>query len=163
MLNNLIISQNLTNIQIDELIYYSNTDPLIIANTKDKQRFKDKNTFNKWFKLNKKIYTLEDKQGKLMGIIWFSKEKIPQNDIFITSFETQKYTTTFAIRLYQKARGKGFSKVFMREVFEKYGNADGIWLQTKEENQKNVNLYLSFGFIKVTDANKTGRITMILP
>jgi FMN phosphatase YigB (HAD superfamily) len=85
---------------IDQLITYTKRDRLINKFTNDKERFISKKSFNSWVKRKKTIYTLLDSNQKMLGIIWFAKEK----------FRECGYT--FAIRTYTPVRGKGLAIKF---------------------------------------------------
>jgi ribosomal protein S18 acetylase RimI-like enzyme len=136
------VSKGITAQQVEELIDLTGRDIDVQKYTRDSERFKNEDLFQKW-KIGKTIYTLSDSKNSLLGIIWFEKKVLP---------EAKEVHFTFAIRVYPPARGKGFAKNFMEEAFSDFGKS-GIWLSTKEDNTKAVNLYKSFGFkiLKVKD------------
>lgn len=154
------VTEEISPSQVKDLINYSNTDELILKTTKDSARFKDKNTFDDWSKKNRKIYTLSDEKGKLLGIIWFGKKQIPNGN--------GKFGITFAIRIYAEARGKGNAKPFMEEAFGKYKQtkeykenpAKGIWLETRTDNIAAIKAYERFGFREIE--TKEYRVLMVL-
>lgn len=147
-IGNFHIKKGITKLEIDQLIDYSRTDKEVINYTSDSIRFKNHTSYQNWTNKEKKyVYTLIDSQGNLMGIIWFHKQRIPTN--------LSKYNTTFAIRIYGNARGKGLSRKFMELVFKDF-NGKGIWLSTTENNNIARKLYENFGFkeIKNTVSDK---------
>lgn len=145
------IKKGITEEQITELINYSNSDLDVQKNTLDADRFKDRKNFDEWIKKGKDIYTLVDKDDNLMGIIWFHQA---------LNQEAPGYETTFAIRMYEGARGKGLSKPFMEKVFSDFG-AEKIWLSTLVDNIPGRKLYEHFGFKQITQPDQDNRIIMI--
>lgn len=168
MQNNLKISQKLTEIQIAQLIAYSNSDPLIIINTNDKERFKNRTSFKEWLRKKRKIYCLTDKNKNLLGIIWFGIKQIPK-EINLENFNISPYSITFSIRLYANARGKGLSQGFIKKALELYKKTNeylenpqkGMWLVTNSDNIGAIKTYEKIGF-KFVGNLENGRIFMIL-
>lgn len=141
------VLEGITDSQISELIIYSKNDPLIAKYTHDPQRFEDFDVFKKW-ETGKRIYTLNDKTKKLLGIVWFEKK---------SHSNALGYPFTFAIRIYPIARGKGLSQVLMKSAFAKFmdtkifrsSSEKGIWLLTRKDNEVAIKLYKNFGFEKI--------------
>lgn len=156
--------------QISQLIKFSNTDKIIMKTTSDATRFRDKKSFYTWRKKGKKIYTMEDQLGKLLGIVWFGEKRLASNKKFIKKFDFKKYGITFSIRIYTEARGKGLSYGFMRDSWERFKKTkdynknpnNGIWLETNQDNLPAVSLYKKFGFETISASDENGRIIMIL-
>ncbi len=149
-----LIQERISRLQTDELIIQSKSDLLIKKFTSDSKRFKDKKTFNTW-KRNKKIFILTDEQKRLLGFIWFEKKGVLLKN---PPKKLESYKTTFAIRLYKKARGKGLARDFMKEVFVRIDDRN-IWLSTVYNNKRAINLYTKFGFKPVAKEDK--RLYMI--
>lgn len=168
-LGKLLVCEGLSKRQVNELIKFTNADPLILATTKDTERFKDKATFNMWLKKNRKIYSLTDANKKLLGIIWFGNKNMPKNIHYSTSLDINKFTITFAIRIYGNARGKGFAKNFIKKTWEQYKETDeyktnpnkGIWLETNINNFAAVKAYKRVGFVLVSKPDSKGQVLMI--
>ncbi len=143
-----IVSLGITKNQVQELLSFTKTDSLIRKFTHDAKRFKNLESFEKWL-LGKYIYTLSDKNGKLLGVAWFSAKANPQ---------AIEFPFTFAIRIYPPARGLGFSEKLMRAAFEKFMKSDtylksqkkGFWLATRKNNEFAIRLYEKFGFQRKT-------------
>ncbi|QQG41163.1 MAG: GNAT family N-acetyltransferase [Candidatus Woesebacteria bacterium] len=144
-----IVSLGITKNQVQELLSYTKSDPQIRKFTHDAKRFKSLESFEKWV-LGKYIYTLSDKNGKLLGVAWFAFKANPQ---------AIEFPFTFAIRIYPPARGQGYSEKLMRAAFEKFMKSDkylesqqkGFWLVTRRDNKFAIKLYEKFGFItKIT-------------
>ncbi len=168
-LDELYIKQGLTNNQVEQLIFYSNTDKEVQRFTSDPKRFKDKKAFEKWRQKGRIIYTITDLEDNLLGIIWFGEEPLPQRE-FTQTFNPQEFGITFAIRIYGEARGKGLARKFMTEtfkhlmsssVYEKMENK-GIWLETSIDNTPALKAYEKFGFKQITNPNENQKILMIL-
>lgn len=167
----MIIHEGITKQQLEELINYSNTDGELKLTTSDAKRFKDKSAFEIWLRKGRKIYTMTNPEGKLLGIIWYGKKPVPKDKAYITSFDHGIYGITFAIRIYGNARGKGLAKEFIIYAWKLYkatkdyleSNAKGIWLEVKEDNLRAIGSYGRFGFTKVSSPDIKGRIIMIYP
>ena len=156
---NLKITEKMTPTQMRQLIKHSNFDEIIIKSTNDRERFSDQASVDKWLKKKRKFYILIDEEDKLMGIIWFGKETIPTKD--------KKYSITFAIRLYEGNRGKGYAKKFMKEAITKFKltseykkRTGGFWLITNPDNLPAIKAYEYFGFKKIPYEDSEGRILM---
>ncbi len=131
----------------DQLIKYSEEDKIVDKFTHDRERFKNKKLFDNWRKHGKTIYVLTSSNQKLLGIVWFAKEKF------------EKYEYTFAIRMYSYARGKGLSYQFMKICFKNF-NKHGFWLTTVKSNKAAIATYKKFGFRQ--RGTKNGKILMTL-
>lgn len=142
-MNNFIFKKNITDSQIAELINYSVTDSQIIKNTSDKTRFADLSAYKSWFTQKKPtIYTLTDKSNHLYGLIWFESD-------------------TFAIRLYDKARGQGLSYDFMKQAFDDF-KPKNVWLKCSADNIPANLTYKKFGFKQTTEPDENNKIIMVL-
>lgn len=155
------VNQGITEKQIEQLINFANTDPEVKKFTSDSNRFRDREAFDKWRKKDRVVYTLTDKSGDLLGILWFGKKSLPIG--FSEKFDPKDYTITFAIRTYGDARGKGLAKPFMRQVFNHFSPKQGVWLETSIDNKPALVVYERFGFKQVTDPDEEGKILMVLP
>ncbi len=147
---------------IDQLIIFSQKDPVIVKHTNDPKRFKDREAFDSWRDKDKQIFVLTNNNHDLLGLVWFSKK-------YIFSPTYKDYGITFAIRIYPPVRGKGLSKEFAKKAIEMlkdtkfYKSAEnkGIWLATKHSNEAARKVYGNLGFVEVASTN--GRIVMVLP
>lgn len=160
------VKEGITQKQIEQLINFSQTDPEIFQNTSDQQRFSSLTEFNKWQLQGRRTYVLEDRKGNLRGIIWFGEKELPKREGYIRKVNPQRYTTTFAIRLYGEARGKGIAYEFMFKSFVldyfHWGNCyPNIWLEVGKDNLPAVKLYKKFGFRAVTYPDENGKILMV--
>jgi ribosomal protein S18 acetylase RimI-like enzyme len=124
---------------VNQLIAYTKKDVLVGKFTHDKERFKNKKSFSSWMKHNKTIYTLVNSNQKMLGIIWFAKEKY------------EKYKYTFAIRTYPPLRGKGLAIKSIRSSFSDFdpNRKKSFWLSTNKENLIAKNVYKKIGFKEV--------------
>ena len=145
----MIVKRGISGLQVDQLIKFTGKDELIEKFTHDSHRFKNPSNYKKWQK-GKTIYTLIDKKGNLLGVIWFGKKKNPQ---------VPDYPYTFAIRVYPPTRGKGHALKFMKEAFKNF-KPNGVWLTTHIENIPAIKLYKKFGFKEL--ACKADELTMAL-
>jgi hypothetical protein len=104
----LSILKGISRNQIFQLLSYTKKDKLIRTQTHDFDRFKTKKTFLSWKSRGKIIYTLINRNGKLLGIIWFNKKRSSDNE--------EKPT----IRIYSPARKKVSHKKFLEVVRKNY-------------------------------------------
>jgi ribosomal protein S18 acetylase RimI-like enzyme len=115
------------------------------------ERFSDEEAAHAWYESNHPTVYALARTAALAGVIWFSHR--PR-----TEFDADY---TFAIRMYDMARGKGLAKPFVTASeadFRKKHEPRAIWLETDMENSAARNLYRSIGY-KVIAAN-SARITM---
>lgn len=136
---------------INELIGYANSDTEVLRFTSDRKRFGNKDSFDKWLKKGRSVYTLVSETGKLMGISWFGKEG--------KGF-------TLAVRVYAEARGKGLSYGFLLETMndfmkeKEYLEAEDKdwWLETSVDNLVARKLYEKLGFTLAENAEEPGKL-----
>jgi ribosomal protein S18 acetylase RimI-like enzyme len=169
----LVVRSEITDKQIDQLITYANSDQEVILNTSDPTRFKDKQSFDKWKEKGRSIYIMTDQveNGNLLGIIWFGKDHLPDKNYpdNLTNDEKSRYGFTFAIRVYDKARGLRLSQKFMSAAFDSFKRTNlfresqnnSIWLETSADNLAAVSAYTKFGFEQVAGPDEKGKVIMI--
>ncbi len=168
-LGKLAVCKGLNRNQVRQLIKFTNTDPLIAETTRDLERFKDIKTYRLWLTKKRTIYALIDKNKNLMGIIWFGIKQMPKNINFSEKLNANHYSVTFAIRLYEGARGKSLSKKFITNTWELYSNSKeflenpnkGLWLETNINNFAAVSSYKNLGFKLVSKPDKKGNVIML--
>lgn len=103
----LSILKGISGNQIFQLLSYTKKDRLIRTQTHDFDCFKSKKTFLSWKSRGKTIYTLINRKGKLLGIIWYDKRH-PGKRIEPT------------VRIYPPIRGKRFTKKFLEIVSQNF-------------------------------------------
>jgi GNAT superfamily N-acetyltransferase len=117
------------------------------------ERFSDINAAQEWYKRNKKVVYALGECAVPAGVIWFSKNPRPEMGADFT----------FAIRMYEQARGQGLSSGFMAAAhrdFETTKQYKGnIWLATEATNLAARHLYEKSGYVTV--AEEYGRVTMM--
>lgn len=146
---NIKFKKGISEKQIDQLIEYSLSDESVNKFTSDRERFKDRQAFNEWKNKGREIFTLNNENDDLVGIIWTGPKEMQIGD--------KKYNKTFAIRIYGEARGKGLSLGFMKNcILEK-----GYWLETSDDNLAAKALYFKFGFKQVSQPDENNKIIMI--
>lgn len=150
------IKKGITDKQIDQLIEYSATDESVAKFTSDRERFKNREAFDEWKKIDKEIFILTNKDGDLLGIIWLGPKEIPDAE-WKEKIDKDKYKLSFAIRIYGEARGKGLAIDFMKGCIKN----KGIWLATSDDNFAAKALYSKFGFRQVSEADNKNKIVMI--
>lgn len=100
----LSVLKGISKIQIAQLLSYTKRDKLIRTSTHDFDFFRSRKTFLSWKARGKVIYTLLNRNGKLLGIAWFNKKR-PNSC-------KEKPT----VRIYPSARGKNVSRKFLNIV-----------------------------------------------
>lgn len=163
-----VYKQGITDKQIEDLILYSSSDELVKTNTGDPVRFKDRESFEKWKRIPREIYTLTDNFNSLLGIVWFRTTELPQDKEFTEKLNRESFGITFAIRIYGKARGKGYSEKFLNWAFQEYKKTNqyldnpskGVWLETRSDNLAAIKLYEKFGFKTLSNPDENNRIIM---
>lgn len=93
------IIEGITEEQMTQLLYYSQTDPGIERFTSDKGRFGSPEAYDAWLQKGRSIFTLTNEEGSLLGIVWLGEEVMPKRN-FIRDFNAGDYGITFAIRIY---------------------------------------------------------------
>jgi len=164
------VYEGITDSQIDQLISYTQSDPLVSKFTSDRKRFLNRDMFTVWREKKRSIYTLADQNGTLAGIMWFGRKEISPSVVVHIPRKSADYGITFAIRLYQNARGKHLAGKFMRFVFQAFKQTatyqtiphNGIWVKTSVDNLPAVCAYRSLGFKEVSIPDEKEKIVMIL-
>ncbi len=162
--------KGITDGQIDQLIQYAQTDEGVKQFTSDPKRFASRDSFNNWRKPNAVFYTLVDEDNHLMGIIWLEELELPEfeipKNIEINAIDPNDYHTTFAIRLYDKARGQGLSSPFTKVALEDYKlhhPDEDIWLATSPDNTAAINSYKKSGFVELGLRQDGQKLLMVMP
>ena len=145
----------ITRLNQKQIIEYSQKDPLVKKFTHDHTRFKDLSSINRWYQKGKRVYFLIRPRNKLVGLIWFGKSKLNRSDLKAPNF-------TFAIRIYQPARGLGLSEKFFtvayKDFLKKVGSENlkykGLWLKTNRKNRVALHLYQKLRFKVLRKTNE---------
>jgi ribosomal protein S18 acetylase RimI-like enzyme len=93
------------------------------------------------------------KDEELMGVIWYSTRRRDDLDA----------DYTFAIRMYEAARGKKLAAGFMKAVqwdFDQEKGVCNIWLKVKKHNEAARNLYEKAGYHTVSEDEES--VVMVL-
>ena len=165
--------KGITDKQIDQLIHYAQTDQTVQNFTSDAKRFASHQSFEAWKKADTIFYTLTDKEDNLAGIIWFEELALPEyepsSDTTNYKLQPTNYHTTFAIRTYANARGKGLSSVFTQKALTDFLKAksyplkanSGVWLATSPDNYPAINSYKKSGFVELGMRKDGQKLIMI--
>lgn len=116
------------------------------------ERFRDETSAHEWHKRSERIVYSLSRAAELAGVIWFRKS--PKEEL--------EADYTFAIRLYDSARGKQLSAPFMQaceDDFQTRYNPRGIWLETDLGNTAARNLYQKMAYETMRIANE--RVIMV--
>lgn len=116
------------------------------------ERFPSVEAANEWYKRKEPTLYALFRAASLAGIVWYSARSHPQLDA----------THTFAIRLYDNARGQGLARPFMaycEEDFRAHTPDARVWLETDKDNVAARRLYNALGYKAVSKS--AGRVTML--
>jgi hypothetical protein len=160
--------------QINQLIHYAQTDQTVKNFTSDTKRFASRDSFEGWKKPDTIFYVLTDKEDDLAGIIWIEELPLPEFQPFQplpSNFKNSNFNTTFAIRTYGNARGKGLSVPFTQKAFTDFLEAKsyplkanlGMWLATSPDNFPGIASYKKSGFVELGMRKDGQKLIMILP
>lgn len=117
------------------------------------QRFPTLEAAEQWHDSHERIVYGLFHAVELSGLIWYNKAPLPSHDADVT----------FAIRLYDGARGKGLGRPFLEATevdYREQTDYDGpIWLSTALDNTVAQSLYLRTGYQPVAERDE--RLIMI--
>ena len=107
---------------IDDIIKYTrdSEDEALQKNTWDSKRFSSSETMQKWYSdSGRRVYTLIGPDNELLGICYYRPSLTPNilevvNTCKSDNLKNAKHTSTWGIRLYPIARGKGLAKDFLQ-------------------------------------------------
>ena len=157
----LVVTHKLSHPQIQELIRYATTDPVLQKWTSDPIRFASQLAVEEWSAKVASITVLTNSHGILLGLGWVQNESFPWiENCTLPSEEQHKFTKTSAVRLYGEARGKGLSKWFYHQVLSHAGNPN-IWDRVSADNTPSVKLHEAFGFIQVSKPDNMEKIILV--
>lgn len=157
----------ITEPQIGQLLEFAKTDPLVLKNTDDVERFKDREAFSRWRAKDRTIYVVTDEAQNLKGIIWFGPSPLPERN-YTSALNPEEYKISLAMRLYgDDIRGQHLSNQFflpaMRHYIQNFPeeNMSGMWLKTSASNFAAQGAAIKAGFKTVTAPNEKGKIIMV--
>jgi ribosomal protein S18 acetylase RimI-like enzyme len=153
--------KGITEKQINQLIEYTNSDSDISKYTGDLNRFSTREQFDNWMNKERTIYTLVDENENLTGIVWVRESLLPEDKEYTKEFDHQEFGVTFAIRLYEGARGKGLAEDFIKDSIKDFDPQKKVWLDTKADNFRAINLYQKLGYKIVSKPDQANIIIMI--
>jgi ribosomal protein S18 acetylase RimI-like enzyme len=142
-----------------QLVKKSRQKVIKAATPKDaSMRFKDRESLEQWLANGRDVYSLYDRED-LAGVVWYGEKEFP---LHVTKGHLPWHT--FAIRMYNQYRGKGFAEPFMRDSLKDYlinlggrGQLEdfhGLWLSTRGDNEAARGLYAKFGYQETAFANQ---------
>jgi len=163
------ISRGIGEEQIDYLIFYSNTDENVAKYTNDRERFRNRQSFERWLTKGRIVYTLSGINDVLLGICWFGEEKIPYRT-FLLPIDPVLYQFTSALRVYNGMRRRGLSTPFFqrchRDFMENpaFSQSDykGFWAATSVDNIPAIKVLEKLGYSRVTNSNENNKILMVI-
>jgi GNAT superfamily N-acetyltransferase len=154
---------------IPVILHHAAVDPDVRKFSSDATRFATRETFDQWMKKKRTIYTLQDNKKNLLGISWFGDRPIPQAN-YTEKLTLEKYTKTFAIRLYAHARGKGLAYPFLDATLKDYlhtlekdqPSSHYFWIDTPIDNIPGLKTYTKLGFHQVSLPSEKNEVVMVL-
>ena len=156
-----LITDTLNDSQIDTLIRYSNTDPVLAKWTSDRKRFSTQNSTKNWLQLNPEYIVLTDIHEELLGIAWLQTKSIPADFILKLDSESEKkFTKTCAIRLYSTVRGKGLGVWFYTQLFDRF-ESQYVWAKVSADNIASIHLHERLGFKQTSQPDDLNKIILV--
>ncbi len=150
----LYVVQGLDKSLAEQLVQLS-TQPDILHNCPNDaaKRFSNIQAVQKWMEKGRLALPLVRKSSdgtmKLVGFGWMGPGEPGNDEPTINGAKT-----TFAIRIYDEAKGQGIAKPYTKAILDAhevlYGNT-GVWLETWEDNTAAVKTYENSGFEKVAE------------
>ncbi len=143
---------DLTLPQIQQLVNFSTTDPVIRMYGPSEHQFDSVKNYQEWLHQEpRSIYALIDDTKNLYGIIWFENLRLPEGINYSVEFNHEEYTTTIAQAMYGKARGKGLAFPFVTIAIEDYlkANRVNLWISTRADNLVDLAMLRSIGIMQV--------------
>ncbi len=135
----------------------ASTEPEMLERVPEdhERRFPDVEHALRWYKENDRIVYALGGRAALAGFAWFTEKPFPRSDITADH--------SYAIRLYEEARGKGLGKVVMAAThvdFRRASHYEGpTWLSVDDTNTHAKRLYDKFGY---TALESVGDRTLML-
>ena len=118
-----------------------------------KERFSSLEAANEWHERDPHVVYALARAAELAGVIWFTKKQTADVDA----------NYTFAIRMYELARGRGLSGEFASATLGDFNETtnyqESVWLETDTNNTVALHLYEKLGFRDVLVSD--GRIKMV--
>jgi ribosomal protein S18 acetylase RimI-like enzyme len=138
----------------EQLVEHSRESEILKRVPRDAaERFIHTDAAHEWYRTKERVVYSLARNAILGGVVWFSR----------TPREEYGANFTFAIRMYEEARGQGVAGSFMfaaHEDFEEHrGDLGNIWLETDADNVPALKLYARQSY-EVVD-NNDSRITMV--
>lgn len=161
------VKKGISSKHITILIEFSLNDPQVLKFTSDNKRYSSLKNFQK-NKHKRYYYSLIGENNDLAGLIWFTKKSIPIGK-YNHKFEYQKYGLTFALRIYDKYRGKGLSYPFLKSAYFKYKKTNiyktnknnKLWIRVNKNNVPALKTYYKFGLKNITDTKLHKKLILI--
>lgn len=130
---------DLTSKQIEQLVHYSTTDPVILKyGPSDHEMFNSVERYRAWIKEKPRyMYALTNRNEDLYGILWYEYLPLPENLNYIDNFDHNDYPVTFGLGLYGEARKKGLAFPFFLKASEDFLLTHPVkfWVSTKVDNE----------------------------
>ncbi len=143
------IVTNWTQEQQQQIIELTKRDSQVCKLTDDPDRFADQETLTQWLaSRDRSTYAVLDLENQVVGSVWVTLKQCENSAI------PEEFGCTFAIRLYEKARGAGLAVPVLHIVITHFINGQmykesqhpGFWLRIKMGNEPAYRTYSRFGF-----------------
>lgn len=136
--------------------------------TRDSERFSSVSSYKKWAAKERTIYIITDNAGNdgdLYGIFWIGKKLLPKRLNYKEVLDPKFYRYTYAIRLYDKARGKGLSQTVINECIGRFLLGKtlpvGVWIETHKDNAALIHISKKQGARVASGPDKNDRIILV--
>jgi len=132
----------------------NNADLHLRDMTSDLDRFSSSERIAEWRRA-RKVLCLLDRSASLIGIVWVGAKPLPRRNDYVDPrlMHRERAWTTFAIRLYDDARGKGLSFDFAEHalgILLADQRSQSLWYQTRADNLAARSLGERMGFFEAS-------------
>jgi hypothetical protein len=123
--------------------------------TGDLSRFSSHERLRKW-RRDRDLLCLVDEPQLLLGVVWIGEKPLPRRDDYLNLdlMRRKGPRITWAIRLYEPARGNGLAADFanhaLKILLTQEGGTDSLWYQTRADNLAARSLGESIGFFEAS-------------
>lgn len=167
VLQTFAIQRGITPTQMEEIVYLTHTDPLILAvEPEDEERFGTLENFNGWLaEKRRSLYVLLNPENHVAGLFWIGEKELPPGE-YTENVNAHAYRYTTATRLYTSARGQGLSNPTLEAMIQDYASIHqldqvGLWAEIAATNDASIAMTQKAGYRIVSQADAARRIIMV--
>lgn len=159
------IHEGITQEQIDQLVAFTKLENDL---TRDIDRFGSRGLYEKWVEKGRTIYSITDREednGDLKGMFWIGEKPLPERLDYTETLDPNFYRFTYAIRVYDSARGKSLSQTVIDNCISEFLFGKtlpvGVWLETNKDNAISIHMLKKQGARIVSGPDRNNRIILV--